>query len=143
MRSQDFFAQDFNGSAVIEQVGLRVVRCFETQLVARRKQLLLQLQNAAAGPQASLQFEQIEWLGNVVVGARVKPFDDLILASFDRKQNDIEVEFLAEPANSSADLDAVHLGHDPIEHQKPRAIVLLGEVQSLGAIGGDYRLVAE
>ena len=58
MGSQNFFAQDFNDGAVIEQAGLRVVRCFETQLVARRKQLILQLQDAAAGPQTCFQFEK-------------------------------------------------------------------------------------
>ncbi len=106
------------------------------------EQLLLQFEDAAPGADADAQFMGVEGLGEVIVGAGVHAFDQVLGFGAGGEQEDVDVRFAIGAANFPADFDAIHAGHHPIEHSETGRAGAVENRPSLIAVACDHGLVA-
>ena len=77
------------------------------QRFPRRQKLLLQIQDAAAGPQAYAQLMCLKGLGEIVVGASLHAFHQILGIGAGGEQQNVDVGFAGGRAHAPADIDAV------------------------------------
>jgi len=68
-RAREFLVEHFQNGVAVEQAGETVVSGLLAQGFARRQELLLQFQNAAAGAEAKHAVRELETAWSVVVSA--------------------------------------------------------------------------
>ncbi len=139
---REFVVQLFQNAGAVEQSGEAIVRSLFSERFARLQEFLLQVENPAPGANAHAQFVGIEGLGQIIVGAGVHAFDQILGFGPRGQQQYIYVGFAIGAADAAADLDAVHARHHPIEHRKTRGVGPLQDVPRLRAVAGDHSFVA-
>ena len=95
------------------------------------QQFLLEVEDAASGAQADAQFVGVEGLGEVIVGAGVHAFDQVLRFGAGGEQQDVDVGFAVGAADAAADFDAIHAGHHPIQDGQAGGIFGLQDVARL------------
>ena len=78
-------------SRTVGQAGKRIRSGLEAQFLARRDEVVLQIQNTRAHAQTSVEFGRIEGLSDVIVGARLEPFDQIPPLGAGRQQQNIDI----------------------------------------------------
>ena len=97
-------------------------------LVQRREQGALQFQDAAPHAQACLQFHRVEGLGQVVVGACPHALDEVLAPVHAGQQDDVGIGSLIAGTDPGAELDAVHVRHQPVENEEVGTVRLLQDL---------------
>ena len=84
----------------------------------------------------------IEGLGNVVVGARFHPLDEIFFLALGGEQQDVGIGLPGAHADPAADFQARHTGHHPVQDRKRWSVVLLQECQRLLTIASHGYFIA-
>jgi len=88
-----------------------------------------------------MQFAVIEGLGDVVVSASLETGDDVVFAIECSKQDDIELHLSQHGPGSTADLDAIHFRHHPVENSELRRRASPEDLPGLRTVFGDRHFV--
>src|SRR5438445_7911653 len=134
-------SQDVKDCGVIPQPRQRIVGGLHAQRVARRNELLLQIENPLSRVQMSPELVGVERLDEIVVRARLDAFDQVLLPIPRRQHQDINVRMVCSFPESSADLDAFHSGHHPVEDSELGGAVLLEDLPRFLAVSGNDDLI--
>ena len=102
----------------------------------------LQIQNAPACAQTHLQLVGVKGLGQIVIRARLHPFDHIFLPPLPRQQDQIDVRGSRPPPDFAADLHAVQARHQPVEDSQLRGVFSLQYLPRFGPIAGNHDVVA-
>ena len=100
----------------IQKAGQWIMGSGVRQDFAGGDELILEVNDTSARPQAHLQFLRVERLGDVVVRTGLQAFDNVLLLSPYCQQEHIHVPFSGLFPYLPADGDPVHFRHDPIEN---------------------------
>src|SRR5205807_7338285 len=94
------------------------------------------------GDEPGLDVRQIEWLGQVVVGAGLHAGQPVLGVVQRGQQDEVGVRSTVARSDAAAQLDAVHARHHPVaDHDVGAARVV--QIERFGAVGGATRGVAE
>ncbi|SPF46553.1 hypothetical protein SBA4_3550016 [Candidatus Sulfopaludibacter sp. SbA4] len=137
-----FVLQRLEDGGAVEKAGQAVVGGLFAEGLAGHQQFLLQIENAAAGPQAHAQLVGVEGLGQVVIGPGIHPFHDVLGLGAGGQQEDVDVRFAVGGADTAANFDAIHAGHHPIENGEAGRVRRLQDLPGLHAVTGHHGLVS-
>src|SRR6185369_15945754 len=113
----------------------------EAQRLARSDELLLQLDHSLARAQPHLQLQRVARLHQIIVRARIESLDDVGLVVLGGEQHDVDVRFRWTTANSTANLDTVHLGHHPVDNRQSQRRIDCKGVQGGLTVAHGHHLV--
>src|SRR5581483_1584699 len=113
----------------------------EARRLSHRQKMFLQIENAAARPQANPQLVRVEGLSQVVVGAGLESLHDIFLLGLGSQQKDVYVGMAGALAYFTAELKSIHARHHPIQDGQVGRIVSLQRPPGLITVVRDNRLV--
>ena len=122
------------------QVLLAFDRCLQGAHSVRQRNL--QVENAFAYLDSGLHFFAVEGFVEIIIGASLQCFGNIVFGVAGREYDDVEMLELCILARLATGFDPVELGHHPIENRQTRGVFGQQGVIGLLAVGRGYDLVA-
>src|SRR5262245_13827503 len=90
-RPLKFNLELFENCRAVHDSGKSVMGGLMSKFFLRFEKTVLQINDSAACQQSSSEFDGIKWFDDVVVGAGLEAFNDVILSTAGREQNNVDV----------------------------------------------------
>ncbi len=130
--------QDLDDRAPVPELREGVVRRLMTKRRLSGQQIAVQVENTASGAEAHLELVGVEGLGDVVVGAGLQAFDEILPVAARGQQQQVGIALaIRDPgvlADQPADLGAAQAGHHPVEDGELRRMVAAQDLPGGGAV---------
>ena len=102
----------------------------EAERLARRNEALFEGEDAPACAQTGFQLVRVKGLAHVIIRSSFDPFNDLFFLIFRAKNNNVDITLRVSLSQCATDLNAVYLGHHPIQDGQPWPVFGLKRLQS-------------
>jgi hypothetical protein len=127
---------------VIDQSRQAIVCRLHAQRFTGVHQLLVQFENAVARAQPDTRLVRMEWLREIVVGARIHTVYQVLSRRAGGQQDHVDVRLARCRANALADFDPVEPEHHPVQDGEPRRVLRLQDVPRLQTVARHHRVVS-
>src|ERR1700733_6862325 len=119
-----------------------ITGCLHAEFFPGFQLFVLEGQDSPSRPQSGAQFVPIEGLGEIVVRAGLQSPDEILFVILGSYQQDVLVGGACTLANQTAQVNAIQVGHDPVQNQQVGCTYLLQDLPCFCTILRDSDLIA-